>query len=142
MRPIGCAETSVQNCHSTLLKIPKERRYNSRSCLGMVRTAFTVCSLNTSLQMLVWVIWECTRLSVVKIRMLIVTLYAITTPLVTSAITHTRYLYWFFAVIRRVFQNRRAENCKQIPRNCGSVYFKCLSVERVALWFDKGWLFV
>jgi len=36
--------------------------------------------------------------------MLIVTLYAITTPLVTSAITH-EVLVLIFAVIRRVFQN-------------------------------------
>lgn len=66
-------------------------------------------------------------------------MYAITTPFVTSAITHKMCLYWFLAVIRRVFQNRRAENCKQIPRNCDSG--KSLSVGHVALRFDKGWLF-
>jgi len=53
MGPVGFAETSVHNCHSTLLKIAKERRYNSRLCLGMVKATCTVCSLHTPPQILV-----------------------------------------------------------------------------------------
>lgn len=68
--------------------------------------------------------------------MLIVTLYAITTPLVTSAVTHD-----VLVLILCCNQTRISEwggDCEQISRNCGSG--KCVSVEHVALWFDKGWL--
>jgi len=55
MEPTGCAETLVQNCHSALFKIPKERNITALCVLEWLGLP--------SLQMPIWIVWECTRLT-------------------------------------------------------------------------------
>lgn len=133
--PIGYPETSVRDYHSTLRKIPKERRsYFAVFCRKVTAATSLRAARHVAADSCI------TRLGIYSLcggkdGIHIVTPSSITSRFVTSAI----YLYGLFAVVRRVFQSRKAENCKQSPINCGSD--KYMSMEHLALWFDKGCVF-
>jgi len=68
MGPIGCTETSVQNCHFTLRNTPEERRFHLRRGGNLKSSIFAIYLLiynrtcrgicNRSLWLETWIFWQ------------------------------------------------------------------------------------